>query len=219
MLPRLRQLNNEKDMNEPNDDGLGSVSYWLNELSNGQRSEAARELCERYFGRLIALARSRLPSNARQVADEEDVALSAVQSFFRRAEKGEFPNVTDRDSLWALLAQITVFKALRNIRRERTQKRGGNNVVRESELEATEADFATLEAMIAEEPTPEIVASMNEQATKLLEALSDDLLRSIAVKKLDGYGNREISDALGVGLRTVERKLAIIRSTWVDRVE
>ena len=112
-------MNDEKNTNE-SDDGLGSVSYWLDQLSNGQRSEAARELCGRYFGRLIALARSRLPNTAKQVADEEDVALSAVQSFFRRAEKGEFPNVTDRDGLWALLAKITVFKALRNIRRERS---------------------------------------------------------------------------------------------------
>ena len=209
---------NDKKKHEP-DNGLGSVSYWLNELRAGQRSDAAHELCERYFGRLIALARSRLPANAKQAADEEDVALSAIQSFFRRAADGDFPNVTDRDSLWALLAKITVFKALRNIRRERAQKRGGNNVVRESELEAAEADFVTLESMIGDDPTPEMVTSMNEAVEELLEVLPDETFRSIALKKLGGDSNREISQSLGVGLRTVERKMGIIRSTWSDRAD
>ena len=72
--------------------------------------------------------------------------------------------------------------------------------------------------MVADEPTPEIVASMNEEVEQLLDALTDEQLKLIVQKKLEGYGNREISESLDVGLRTIERKLAIIRSTWLDRV-
>ena len=214
-------MNGEKNESETTheSDPTGSVSYWLNELNNSERSEAQRELWQRYFHRLIALARSRLPPDARREADEEDVALSALNSFFRRADKGEFPDVEDRASLWALLAQITVYKALRNIRRERRQKRGGTNLVRESEMEPlADGAIPALESMISNEPAPEIVAQMNEETNLLIAALPDEQLQSIARRKLEGYGNNEIAESLGVGLRTVERKVAIIRSSWIDQV-
>jgi hypothetical protein len=45
------------------------------------------------------------------VADEEDAALSAFDSFCRRAEQGQFPDLKDRDGLWALLVVLTAHKA------------------------------------------------------------------------------------------------------------
>jgi DNA-directed RNA polymerase specialized sigma24 family protein len=198
----------------------GSVSYWLNELNKTGANDAHRELWDRYFDRLIALARSRLPLDGRREADEEDVALSALNSFFRRAEQGEFPDLNDRDGLWPLLAQITVFKALRNIRRERTQKRGGTRVLRESELEPhDDGTLPTLASLISKAPSVEIVTQMNEETGRLIECLPDEQLKTIVRRKLEGYRNGEIAESMGVGLRTIERKLALIRSAWVDRVE
>ena len=45
-------------------------------------------------------------------ADEEDVALSAFDSFFRSAEQGRFPRLSDRDDLWQILVLVTTRKAV-----------------------------------------------------------------------------------------------------------
>ena len=206
----------ETDESQP----TGSVSYWLTELNAGQQNQAQSELWDRYFHRLTALARSRLPADARREADEEDVALSALDSFFRRADQGEFPDLLDRNGLWPLLAQITVFKALRNIRRERTQKRGGTRVQRECELEPLDdGSLPTLESIISREPSVEIVTQMTEEVNSLIDALPTEQLQTIATRKLEGYENKEVAELLGIGLRSVERKLALIRSLWVDQAD
>ncbi len=52
----------------------GSVTCWLDELRAGE-GEAARQLWERYFARLVQLARSELAARRRAaVEDEEDAA-------------------------------------------------------------------------------------------------------------------------------------------------
>ena len=53
-------------------------------------------------------------STCRRAADEEDVALSAFDSFCRGAEQGRFPQLDGRDDLWHLLVVITVRKKPNN---------------------------------------------------------------------------------------------------------
>src|SRR5262249_50229784 len=88
----------------------GSISRWLDQLAQGDRL-AAEQLWRRYFHRLVGLARSKLRDTPRRVADEEDVALSTFDSFCRRAEQGQFPDLADREGLWALLMTMTSRKA------------------------------------------------------------------------------------------------------------
>src|SRR5262245_35266235 len=102
----------------------GSVTRWLEKAQAGD-NEAAQQLWQRYFGRLVGLARARLRGLARSLADEEDVALSAFDSFYRGVERGRFPQLNDRDDLWRLLVVITARKAANLIRDESRQKRGG----------------------------------------------------------------------------------------------
>src|SRR5262245_19707494 len=99
----------------------GSVSHWIAALKGGD-SAAAQPLWERYYRRLVALARKKLQS-ARRVADEEDVVQNAFHSFFRALAGGRFPQLDDRDSLWRLLVVITANKALRQLKHEHRQKR------------------------------------------------------------------------------------------------
>jgi DNA-directed RNA polymerase specialized sigma24 family protein len=102
----------------------GSITHWLGRLQAGDPA-AAQPLWERYFHRLIGLARHRLRNARRLVADEEDVALSAFDSFCRHAERGRFPGLLDRESLWRLLVVVTARKAANLVRDEGRQKRGG----------------------------------------------------------------------------------------------
>ena len=108
-----------------------SVSLWIDQLKAGDR-DATEKLWERYFRRLMGLARKRLENRPRLGADAEDVALSAFDSFFRGAEAGKFPKLQNRDDLWHLLVKITARKSQRLIRDESCQKRGGNAVLGES---------------------------------------------------------------------------------------
>lgn len=195
----------------------GSVSQWLSDLQGEDvnKQRAQEQLWKRYFVRLSGLARNRMPTDTRRASDEEDVALSALDSFFRRADDGEFPQLTDRTGLWPLLARITAFKAIQRVKSERTQKRGGNNVLYESEMpEECVCELPLLERIIGAEPTPEFAAQMDEQVDALLEKLEEETLVQVAQLKLEGFQNTEIAETLQVGLRTIERKLARIRTLW-----
>ena len=99
----------------------GSVTAWIDHLRDGDRA-AAQPLWEGYFQRLVRLARKKLRGAPRGMADEEDVALSAFDSFCRGAEQGRFPQLFDRDDLWRLLFVITERKAIDLVNHEKAQK-------------------------------------------------------------------------------------------------
>jgi hypothetical protein len=83
----------------------GSVTVWLTQLRAGQ-ADAAQHLWEGYFRRLVGLARQKLLGRPRAAADEEDVALSAFNSFCRGVDQDRFPRLADRDDLWHLLVLL-----------------------------------------------------------------------------------------------------------------
>ena len=103
----------------------GSITRWIHELKVGD-DEAARRLWDRYFDRLVALARAELKARRREaVEDEEDAALNAFDSFCRGVARGRFEQLADRDDLWRLLALMTVRKARDQLQRQSARKRGG----------------------------------------------------------------------------------------------
>jgi DNA-directed RNA polymerase specialized sigma24 family protein len=48
--------------------------------------------------------------------------------------------------------------------------------------------------------------------------LTDDQMRLIARRRLEGYKNAEIAKELGIIERTVERRLWLIRSLWSEEL-
>ena len=108
-----------------------SVTRWLRGVKAGDSADIER-LWNRYFQRLVRLAGAKLPGHCRRAFDEEDVAISAFQSFCDRAGRGEFPQLNGRDDLWRLLAMLTVRKAAVTMRHQTRQKRGGGRVLGES---------------------------------------------------------------------------------------
>src|SRR5690349_16954755 len=111
----------------------GSVSQWLGPLKRGDQA-AAQPLWERYFDRLVRLARGKLAGHRGLDAYEEDVALSAFDSFVQAVAAGRFPKLDDRDDLWKSLFEITARKAI-NLRKHQARlKRGGGKVLDEAAL-------------------------------------------------------------------------------------
>jgi RNA polymerase sigma-70 factor (ECF subfamily) len=68
---------------------------------------AAREVFERFAGRLVALTRGRFNRLLARKVDPEDVVQSAFKSFFVRHRAGKLV-VGDSDGLWNLLTLITL---------------------------------------------------------------------------------------------------------------
>jgi DNA-directed RNA polymerase specialized sigma24 family protein len=186
----------------------GSITRWIGHIRVGDRA-AAQPLWEAYFRRLVALARAQLHATSRRVADAEDVALSAFDSFYRRAEGGQFARLTDRDDLWQILVLITERKAIDLMRREGRKSRGEGRVVPFSEAEGRGHDVVADPG-----PTPEFAAQVVDEFRELLRRLGDDSLRNVALAKMEGYTNRQIAERLGCIEQTVERKLRSIRKIW-----
>jgi DNA-directed RNA polymerase specialized sigma24 family protein len=194
------------------EDTEGSVTRWISALKQGDQA-AESGVWESYFRRLVGLARTRLRDVSRRVADEEDVALSAFDSFCRRAQAGNFRSLHDRNDLWQILALITVRKAV-DLRNYEGRRSGRTGQVRS----LTELTQAVLDTVGADEPTPELAAQFAEEFQRLIEQLGDPTLRSVAMFKLHGYTNDEIASRLGCVTSTVERKLARIRGTWANEM-
>jgi RNA polymerase sigma factor (sigma-70 family) len=186
----------------------GSVTRWLALLRTGDPA-AAEELWQRYFRRLVSLARQWLRAAPHRGADAEDVALSAFDSFCRNAEAGRFPQLADRDGLWRLLVTITARKAAHLVRDEGRQKRaGGAEWVSNTEAEAVLAE------VLSREPSPAFAAEVAEQCQRLLLRLGDKELEAVALLRMEGYTVEEVAERLGCAPRSVKRKLALIRTVW-----
>jgi RNA polymerase sigma factor (sigma-70 family) len=211
----------------PNSNFVDSVVQLIVRFRSGSpdlSEEAARQLWERYFPRLLTLARHHLKQRIRVRHDEEDVVQSMGRSFFRRLRRGDF-DLAGRDDLWALLVAITLNKARNAADRHLA---GVRDVRREQPLplsDASRSDAPHEEfAVEAVEPTPAEAAVLNEALERRLRDLEKPELRELALRKvalmkLEGYTNREIAEALGCGERTVERKLSLIRKRWEEAIE
>ena len=178
---------------------------------------AAQKLWERYYTALVRLAAQKLPPYARRVADEEDVALSAFDSFCQGLAGGKFPRLNDEGDLWRLLVVITARKAVDAAQHERRLRRGGGHVRGDSAFRSPDSNREAdgWEQVVGSEPTPEFSCQIREELELRLAALGDQLLREIALAKLDGQTNEEIARRLNVVPRTIERKLALIRRRWM----
>lgn len=181
------------------------VTVWLGRLQAGE-SAAAGALWQTYFHRLVGLARQRLGAAPRRAADEEDVALSAFDSFCRDAAAGRLPRLDDRDDLWRVLLLITGQKAVDLVRRETAAKRGGNAAVVDPG------------GLAAADPTPEFAALVADEFRRLLDLLPDADLKALAVWKLEGLTTAEVAARWDCVPRTVERRLKVIRSLWAVEV-
>lgn len=193
------------------------IARWLQRVE-GIDDRLAQALWEAYFQKLVRLARGKLGSLPRRDVDEEDVALSALDSFFRGAEAGRFPQLNDRDDLWRLLVTITVRKTIARKRKFFAKKRGGGAVRGESAFwEAGSGDDPSgIDNVLGEDPSPEFAGDMLDMCGGLLEKLRDPQLKTIALYKMESYTNEEIAMLLRCSLRTVQRKLEQIRETWTE---
>jgi len=181
---------------------------------------AAQALWERYFDRLVRLARKRLACRTGGAEDEEDAALSAFDSFCAGLARGRFTELGDRDDLWKLLVVITARKASAQRDRRRALKRGGAFSRVDQAHSGPEGDSPqgddVLARLVGQEPTPEFAAMVADETRRRLARLGDEQLQQIALDRMEGYTTDEIAERLGCARRTVARRLDLIRTIWSE---
>ena len=183
------------------------VTLWLKQWRRGDQSAAAA-IYARYEQKLIALARRKLDGVPTKAANEEDVVNSAMKSFFRRAENNGFKKLDDRDDLVKLLVTITARKCYDLIKHELGPTHGGGIVRGDS------AFVGGIEQVFDREPTPADGVAFADETQRLLNLLPE-VLRQIALWKLEANSAEEIADKLGWNKRRVERQIVRIRNLWI----
>lgn len=196
------------------------VTQWVQNL-RGKDRESARQLWNRYFDRLIHEARRQLGRTPQRHVHEEDVAASVFASLCRGAENGRFDAVGSRDELWRLLIVLTRCKVIDRKRRLKRIRNGGGKVAGESiflNKGDSEQRRRGLDGLAGNQVSPEDLAIINEECQRLLLMLRDDTLRTVATCRLEGFSNEEIANRLQISIRSVERKLRLIRDSWLKEL-
>lgn len=191
-----------------------SVSRWLIAAKAGD-SAAVEVLWRRFAKQMESLSARWLERVTPQsVFDEEDVTISAFESFRKALQDGHFDSLRGSDELWRLLATITIRKAGEFLDSEQALRRGGTAVI--ASLDQSGAtNSATLPTL---HPGPEVVAMMTEECRRLLDLLADPELEAIVMWKLEGLTNEEIAYEIGYSRRSVQRMLNRIREIWRNEV-
>lgn len=194
-----------------------SVSQLIADLQKGD-ADAAQRLWDRYFEKLVRFARERLGATPRHGKDEEDVALSVFDSFYRGAKAGRLAGLKDHHELWWMLLAITRRKVVDQFRSINRDKHGLMAAKPETDVEAnskTGEEF-DLNLIVDEAPGPELFVQLDEEWQRLLSLLRNDTLRRIALWRIEGYSVPEIAAKLRVPPRTIFRKLSLIRFKWTE---
>ena len=163
-------------------------------VCEGRDEVAAGKLWRVYYGQLRAIARRNLHVNP--VVDDEDIALSALNSFFAAAEAGRF-EIENRNDLWKLLVTITIRKTYRVAE--------GENAARRKSKPTREIDEIAIN---------DLAKHLDLQTRESVNLLTGQHHRTIAELRLEGYSIEEIAENVGIATSTVKRKLKRIREIW-----
>jgi len=178
---------------------------WVQGFRDGD-ADLIAEFWNEYEVRLRRLAERNLGQQMRRRVGSEDVVQSVFRTFLRRAHQDEF-ELTDGQSLAALLSTITLNKIREKVRYHTRQKRG---IDRERYLDAL-ADLA------GKETTPDETAAFHEVEEMICDFNQDE--QHIIQLRLENYTHQEIAQRLQCSERTVRRLVNRIRKRLEAELE
>lgn len=154
---------------------------------------AAEAIHRRYVHRLVVLASRQFDPWLRSRADHEDVVQSVFKSFFARSARAEF-DFQSWDSVWTILALITV----RKCRRRSAELRAGRRDA------AREVEVRDWEWVGRRDPTPDEAAVLSETLASWLAAMPP-VERAVVQLEMQGLSTSEIARQIERTERTVRR--------------
>ena len=179
----------------------------LTKLQAGDQ-QAAREIVDRFRGRLLHLAARQFDTWLREKADPEGVVQSALFSFFRRAQEGSL-SPDGWDEIAAILAVITIRKCSNRRKFLLAEKRDASK-----EVLNVNGETEAWEPVNLFQFGPEDEAIFQELYDWLLRGF-EDRERAIVELAFQGSTASQIAEQLQRPVRTVRRVMSRLR----DRVE
>ena len=202
----------------------GSITRWLEGLKAG-RPEAVEAIWRRYYDRVLAVARRRLAAGpapggrGRRGRGLECPARAgrgggagSVRTPRRPLGPLADPGRHHREEGHRPATVVRPLEALgpAGLRRPATAVRPRSTSTRP----------ASLARAVSKEPVPELVGDPPRAARAAPRRPSPiPILRQIAEWRMEGASNAEIARRLGRAVRTVERKLELIRLIWEKMIE
>lgn len=186
-----------------------------------ERLNAEAGLWEQFVHNIRHMARKRMPVGGLPIADDEDVAISVFRVFFDGIKSGRFEGVRSKSQTQALLNRLTADKTIDLIRFHQAKCRcprlprsmeideNGNRQDSVAFVQSIPDDVVDIR-----QQTASTKSEWRDEASRMIDALSESTLKTIAVMRFLGYSNDEIAEKLGCVTRTVERKLNVIRRIW-----
>ena len=206
----------------------GSVTELINAARNNQDSSAQEKLSRRYWDRLIALARSRLPTSVQKVVGPEDVANDVLFAFFDALTKGHCDRMRNRHDLWRYLYKLTANHCRDMDRRHHRRKRWPGTPSEPRAVHGEDSAFASgnttsdpagLDNMPdLRMPGPEQAVAFRSMCESLLARFTERE-QQVFIMLLNGYCNSEMANKLDCVERTVERTLQAIRKKLGDFID
>ena len=204
-------------MNQPS--AGHSISQQLDEIKQSDEAAIA-VLWNHYYPALASFAEKKLAALGVQqrVFNGDDVAASALASFFKAVQRDRFPELNSEEGLFRLLKRITIRKVIDRKRQSQTLKAGSGQLRGESAFgsNSNSASAFGIEGVRGDTPSPEWIAMMEEECKGLFAMLGDEELQTIACLRLEGYSNAEIASQRGYSIATVERRVKLIRARWLS---
>lgn len=186
--PRITTLN--ADESSPAVDELNTL---LQRLEQGDDA-AGRAVFLRFARRMIELAERNLALWLRNKVEPEDIVQSVFRSFFTNCPTADW-QFADWNSLWELLAKMTVCKCAKKAGHWQRQKRS-------VQRERTFPD----DGLTIPEPTPDEVVEFTDLLATLLRSF-EPRGQTIITLILGGFTVGEIAERVGCSRRTVFRTL------------
>lgn len=194
-----------------------NLTLLFRRIQGARNDQACAELWDAVYVHVTILARKRLSALSKRIADEEDIALSAINSFVRAAESGRLSSIQNRDELWRVLITITSRKANAFQGQQLAEKRGNGHVRGDSVFESPANEARSGFDSIEDPLDPHrFVDELLGECRERIDSLPDETLRTIALRRMEGFEVNEIASELTLSVATIKRKLARIRDLWAE---
>lgn len=196
----------------------GSISAAMQALrANAQPDrkdqQAASLIFQRYFDKLVRRLKGQIHRKLQAVSDSDDLASYALSEVIRYLEEGRYPDLRNREGLWAMLVAVGQLRLKQRIR-------DGHAGVRNIELEVGQADGSAVfevQARTRELP-PDFWPEVFEQLGVLIGRLKPTECKVLALE-LQGYETKEMEARLSAsGVTIGERHIRRLRDRIQDEL-
>ncbi len=194
-----------------------SFADLLKQVKTGDQDAIAR-LWRQFYEPLRRLAGRKLTRRDRRTRDEEDLALSALNAFYRCIEEDRYSSIVDEDDVWRLLVSIVERKTIDHLRYQYAERRGKGQTGGESIFRMRYSPLGDQVSGISQFPDHalhhEFQVEFLDQLNAILDKLDDPELRLIVNSRIAGFTNAQIAEQIGKSVSSVERKMRLTRDIW-----